>query len=138
MCSACQAQYSNKILLNSPHVKVARPWLTQIGWLAGIYGPGRCAIDTVRKVQGNLIQCGDDDIAVVSRIHVDDVVNVVMASMFNPTPGLVVNVADNQPCTRYEVSGEWVVRCNQSLLSTGFASLLRPCLLLSIPHGGRL
>lgn len=39
----------------------------------------------------------------VSRIHVADIARVIEASIERPDPGLVVNVADDLPATRYEV-----------------------------------
>lgn len=72
--------------------------------LAGIYGTGRSALDTVRKAKGSIDQCGADDLKFVSRIHVDDIVSIVLASMLFPSPGEVYNVADDLPSTRYDVS----------------------------------
>ena len=71
--------------------------------LAGIYGPGRSAIDTLNKAGGDMSQCGANDQVSISRIHVQDIVTVLKASMANPSPGLLINVADDLPSTRYEV-----------------------------------
>ena len=71
--------------------------------VAGIYGPGRSAIDTVTKHNGDLASCGGDDKQFVSRIHVADIVNTLKCSMLHPNPGCVYNVADDLPSTRYEV-----------------------------------
>ena len=71
--------------------------------LAGIYGPGRSALDTVRRAKGDLAAAGADDVGVVNRCHVADVVHVLSASAAAPVPGATYNVADDRPCTRYEV-----------------------------------
>lgn len=40
----------------------------------------------------------------VSRIHVADIVSVVESSIERPEPGMIMNVADDLPSTRYEVT----------------------------------
>ncbi|MBM6595034.1 SDR family oxidoreductase [Microvirga pudoricolor] len=65
----------------------------QIFRLAGIYGPGRNAL--VNLAQGKarrIVKPGQ----VFSRIHVDDIAAVLMASIEHPRPGAVYNVADNE------------------------------------------
>jgi nucleoside-diphosphate-sugar epimerase len=62
--------------------------------LAGIYGPGRSALDTVRQGRAQRI---DKPGQVFSRIHVDDIVQVLRASMARPDPGAVYNVCDDDP-----------------------------------------
>lgn len=98
--------------------------------LAGIYGPGRSALDTVRR--GAVSQSNpDDDVAMskstegetsppraapesttiqwVSRVHVDDICWALLASAtrpnYNPREGSVAiyNVADDAPAPRKEV-----------------------------------
>ncbi|MCA1909197.1 MAG: SDR family oxidoreductase [Magnetospirillum sp.] len=60
--------------------------------LAGIYGPGRSAIDTVRQGKARrIVKPGQ----VFSRIHVDDIAQVVLASMRRPQPGRIYNVCDD-------------------------------------------
>jgi nucleoside-diphosphate-sugar epimerase len=71
--------------------------------LAGIYGPGRSALQTLIKAQGDLTQCQADDIAYISRIHVTDISKVLTTSMQSPDPGAIYNVADDLPSTRYDV-----------------------------------
>lgn len=41
----------------------------------------------------------------VSRIHASDIVGVVETSVESPEPGMILNVADDLPSTRYEVRG---------------------------------
>jgi hypothetical protein len=71
--------------------------------LAGIYGPGRSALDTLRKYNGNISQCGADDQLCISRIHISDIIQILIASMENPSAGTILNVADDLPSTRYDV-----------------------------------
>eukprot|EP00601_Ochromonadales_sp_CCMP2298_P019763 CAMPEP_0173300878 /NCGR_PEP_ID=MMETSP1143-20121109/17470_1 /TAXON_ID=483371 /ORGANISM="non described non described, Strain CCMP2298" /LENGTH=438 /DNA_ID=CAMNT_0014241309 /DNA_START=136 /DNA_END=1448 /DNA_ORIENTATION=+ len=71
--------------------------------LAGIYGPGRSALETLRKAEGDLTRCGASDSVCTSRIHVADIVSCLQASMRLPAPGEIYNVADDLPSTRYEV-----------------------------------
>lgn len=68
--------------------------------LAGIYGPGRSAIETVRVGNAKRI---DKPGQVFSRIHVEDIVQTLIASMENLSPGNVYNVADNLPIQSHEV-----------------------------------
>jgi nucleoside-diphosphate-sugar epimerase len=62
--------------------------------LAGIYGPGRNALDTVRQGRAKRI---DRPGQVFSRIHVADIVQVLRASLRQPAPGAVYNVCDDDP-----------------------------------------
>ncbi len=66
--------------------------------LPGIYGPGRSAIDRVRAGSAHRIDLPDQ---VFSRIHVDDIVAAVLASLDGP-PG-VYNLADDHPCDQNAV-----------------------------------
>lgn len=60
--------------------------------LAGIYGPGRSAIDTVRGGNARrIVKPGQ----VFSRIHVDDIAGTVLASLARPNPGAAYNVCDD-------------------------------------------
>lgn len=68
--------------------------------LAGIYGPGRSAIDTVRRGRARRI---DKPGQVFSRIHVDDIVQAVRASMARPQPGAIFNVCDDEPAPPQDV-----------------------------------
>lgn len=92
--------------------------------VAGIYGPGRSALDTVSKYRGDLELCGGDDQAFISRIHVSDISNVLKSSIALPAPGLVLNVADDYPSTRYEVNYSNFVILTSTLYSVVFTSLV--------------
>ena len=62
--------------------------------LAGIYGPGRSPLDQVRAGTARRINLPGHTF---SRIHVDDLVAVLRASMDAPAPGAVYNVCDDEP-----------------------------------------
>ena len=68
--------------------------------LAGIYGPGRNALATVKAGRAKRI---DKPGQVFSRIHVDDIVAVLEASMARPSPGRAYNVCDDDPAPPAEV-----------------------------------
>jgi nucleoside-diphosphate-sugar epimerase len=68
--------------------------------LAGIYGPGRSALDTVRAGKAQRI---DKPGQVFSRIHVDDIAAVLRASIAKPAPGTAYNVCDDNPAPPEEV-----------------------------------
>ena len=61
--------------------------------LAGIYGPGRNQLETLKngKVR-RIVKQGQ----LFSRIHVDDIAGVLTASMAKPDPGTAYNVCDNE------------------------------------------
>ena len=70
--------------------------------LAGIYGPGRGPFSKLKR--GGLrriIKPGQ----VFSRIHVDDIAQVLIASMAKPNPGAVYNVCDDEPVPPQDVIG---------------------------------
>jgi nucleoside-diphosphate-sugar epimerase len=70
--------------------------------LAGIYGPGadRNALETVRAGRARrIVKPGQ----VFGRVHVDDIVQVLRASMARPNPGAIYNVADDEPAPPQEV-----------------------------------
>ncbi len=69
--------------------------------LAGIYGPGRSPLDALRAGSAQRI---DKPGHVFSRIHVDDLVTVLRASMANPRPGSVYNVCDDEPASPVDVT----------------------------------
>ncbi|GGH39279.1 Nucleoside-diphosphate-sugar epimerase [Cribrihabitans marinus] len=68
--------------------------------LAGIYGPGRGPFSKLKR--GGLrrvIKPGQ----VFSRIHVDDIAQVLAASMARPDPGAIYNVCDDEPVPPQDV-----------------------------------
>jgi nucleoside-diphosphate-sugar epimerase len=68
--------------------------------LAGIYGPGRSAFDALRAGTAKRI---DADAQVFSRIHVDDIAAVLLASIAKPRPGAMYNVCDDEPAAQEAV-----------------------------------
>ena len=62
--------------------------------LAGIYGPGRGPFEKVRDGTARLIVKPGQ---VFSRIHVEDIAQVLAASMARPNPGRIYNVCDDDP-----------------------------------------
>ena len=68
--------------------------------LAGIYGPGRGPFAKVRNgTARRIIKKGQ----AFSRIHVDDIAQVVAASIDRPNPGAVYNLCDNDPAPPEDV-----------------------------------
>jgi hypothetical protein len=63
--------------------------------LAGIYGPGRSLFDALRAGTAKRI---DKPGQVFSRIHVEDLARVLIASIERPHPGAVYNVCDDNVC----------------------------------------
>lgn len=61
--------------------------------LAGIYGPGRNALEQLRRGKARRI---DKPGHKFSRIHVADIANVLIASIAQPNPGAIYNVCDNE------------------------------------------
>lgn len=68
--------------------------------LAGIYGPGRNALEEVRA---GTARCVDKPGQVFSRIHVEDIAGALCAAMARPGPGALYNLADTLPSAPHEV-----------------------------------
>lgn len=68
--------------------------------LAGIYGPGRNQVEAVLSGSAKRIIKQDQ---VFSRIHVEDIVGVLEASMARPDPGRIYNVADDEAAPPQDV-----------------------------------
>jgi nucleoside-diphosphate-sugar epimerase len=78
--------------------EIGRP--VQVFRLAGIYGPGRSALDkllagTARRI----VKPGQ----VFNRIHVEDIASVLEASIARPRAGAIYNVADDEPAPPEDV-----------------------------------
>ncbi|MFO7482129.1 SDR family oxidoreductase [Oceanibaculum nanhaiense] len=68
--------------------------------LSGIYGPGRSAIDQLRAgTAKRIVKPGQ----VFNRIHVEDIAQVLAASMARPAPGAIYNLADDEPAASSDV-----------------------------------
>ncbi len=68
--------------------------------LAGIYGPGRSVLDQLKR--GNA-RCVDKPGHKFSRIHVEDIANVLRASIGQPAPSAIYNVCDDEPAPQADV-----------------------------------
>jgi nucleoside-diphosphate-sugar epimerase len=90
-------------------IAAERGWLTlgarsgqavQVFRLAGIYGPGRNQLISLREgTQRRIIKRGQ----VFSRIHRDDIAGACLASLKRPHAGAVYNVADDEPAPPQDV-----------------------------------
>lgn len=70
--------------------------------LAGIYGPGRSAVDQVRAGEARrIVKPGH----YFSRIHVEDIARCLEASIERPNPGAAYNVCDDLPAPSDAVIG---------------------------------
>jgi nucleoside-diphosphate-sugar epimerase len=68
--------------------------------IAGIYGPGRSAFDSLRDgTARRVVKPGQ----VFSRIHVDDIAQVLEASIGKPDPGAAYNVCDDEAAPPQDV-----------------------------------
>lgn len=68
--------------------------------LAGIYGPARNQLVGLREgTARRIVKPGQ----VFSRIHVEDIANVLLASIAHPAPGTAYNVCDNEPAPPQDV-----------------------------------
>jgi nucleoside-diphosphate-sugar epimerase len=67
---------------------------THIFRLPGIYGPGRSVFERLKSGKAQQIARPGH---VFSRIHVEDIVGTLWASMNRPNPPSIYNVADDQP-----------------------------------------
>jgi nucleoside-diphosphate-sugar epimerase len=72
----------------------------QVFRLAGIYGPGRSALDKLRAgTARRIVKPGQ----VFNRIHVEDIASVLEASIARPRAGAIYNVADDEPAPPEDV-----------------------------------
>ena len=78
--------------------RLGRP--AQVFRLAGIYGPGRSALDKLRAgTARRIVKPGQ----VFNRIHVEDIASVLEASIARPRAGAIYNVADDEPAPPEDV-----------------------------------
>ncbi len=73
---------------------------THVFRLAGIYGPGRNQLAAVANGTAKRIIKPNQ---VFSRIHVADIAGILEASIANPNPGRIYNVADDEPAPPQDV-----------------------------------
>lgn len=98
-----QAEISPTSKRGSRRAKAEAQWLdlyqrhglpVHIFRLSGIYGPARSALDSVRAGVARRIEKPGH---AFNRVHVEDIVQTLMASMRNPNPGSAYNLADDCP-----------------------------------------
>ena len=70
--------------------------------LAGIYGPGR---GPFAKVRAGTAQRVSKPGQVFSRIHVDDIIQTLSASILSPNPAGIYNLCDDDPAPPQDVIG---------------------------------
>ena len=68
--------------------------------LSGIYGPGRSVLDLIDSGLDKHIYAPT---TYFNRIHVDDIIQVILASIAMPRAGAVYNLADDKPTTSSEI-----------------------------------
>ncbi len=72
----------------------------QLFRIAGIYGPGRGPLENMRRGKSRrIIKPGQ----VFNRIHVEDIANILDASVANPRAGAIYNMSDNEPAPPQDV-----------------------------------
>lgn len=75
-------------------------WPVHIFRLAGIYGKGRAPFDKLKAGKARaVIKTGH----VVNRIHIDDIVSAILASIERPNPQAIYNIADGNPAPPQDV-----------------------------------
>lgn len=116
--SVCRAKSASGIL----RLEAEKAWFSyaesnqlplHIFRLAGIYGPQRNPL--ARIISGKKYSIFKEG-QVFSRIHVDDIVSVILASIKNPHPLSTYNVADDEPAASHEVDAYAASLLNQSPL----------------------
>ncbi len=73
---------------------------SQVFRLAGIYGPGRSALERLKTGTARRV---DRPGQAFSRIHVDDIAAALIASMERPEPGSFYNLCDDEPAPQAQV-----------------------------------
>jgi nucleoside-diphosphate-sugar epimerase len=95
---------------NLTRINIETRWLesfpehTHIFRLAGIYGPGRAPEERIKNGVARRIQKPG---CYFSRIHINDICAILCKSMQNPTPGEVLNLADDLPEEPIKVIEYW-------------------------------
>ncbi|XP_020238307.1 uncharacterized protein LOC109817471 [Cajanus cajan] len=86
---------------NLAHYLGISPLLFRLG---GIYGPGRSAVDTIIKQKPmSEGQKRRKYRKYTSRVHVEDICQALMATLYAPSPSEVYNIVDDDPAPREEV-----------------------------------
>ncbi|KAL3662964.1 hypothetical protein V7S43_011908 [Phytophthora oleae] len=100
------APVGSSVKRSQMRIKAERLWLdselpAHVFRIAGIYGPGRGTITKVRSGTASRIHIPGRKF---NRIHVDDIVNILLASAAKPNPGGIYNMCDDEPAPADEVT----------------------------------
>ncbi len=68
--------------------------------LPGIYGPGRGPLNKLKQGRARRIEKPGQ---VFNRAHVEDIAQTLIASLNQPNPGAIYNIADNEPAPPQDV-----------------------------------
>lgn len=74
--------------------------------LPALYGPGRSGLDRLRNGEARMVRKPGQ---VFNRIHVEDVISGLFASMAQPNPGRAYNLVDDEPAPAHVVTA-WSAR----------------------------
>lgn len=100
---------TSELLAKTPRtmarVKAEQEWLSSslpvhIFRLAGIYGSGRNALEQLKQGTAKRIDLPDQ---YFSRIHTDDIIQILQASIIKPNPPSIYNCCDDLPVPQAEV-----------------------------------
>lgn len=91
---------SRRLLAEQQWLSIADELPVHVFRLAGIYGPARSGLDSVKAGRARRIK---KDGHVFNRIHIEDVVQTLLASMAKPNAGGIYNVSDDEPAASWEV-----------------------------------
>ena len=102
-------------LQGARRVRAEQDWLAlgqaqgltvQVFRLPALYGPGRSGLDRLRNGEARMVRKPGQ---VFNRIHVEDVVSGLFASMDRPNPGRAYNLVDDEPAPAHVVTA-WTAR----------------------------
>lgn len=99
-CKPTQERSKWRVIAEQQWLQSGLP--VEIFRLSGIYGPkkGRNALDSVRDGTARRIVKENQ---FFSRIHVDDITQILLATIAQPSAGEIYNCADDFPCPQAEV-----------------------------------
>ncbi len=75
-------------------------WPVHVFRLAGIYGPGRNALERIKAGKASVVVKAGH---ISNRVHRDDIVTALLASIKRPHPMRVYNLADDTPASPHQV-----------------------------------
>ncbi|ATX78921.1 Nucleoside-diphosphate-sugar epimerase [Mariprofundus aestuarium] len=92
-CHPSSARGTERLIAETSWLESGMP--SEVFRLAGIYGPERNILARLQAGGYKAVQWQPPHWS--NRIHVDDIVAAVMSAMQNPSPGRIVNLADDEP-----------------------------------------